>query len=522
MGTWAWRAAVAGVVLVAAGLPARAADEPLAKKIEAVIDGPDYKHARWGVLVVDAKTGDVVYARDADKLFTPASVTKLFSCAAALVAYGPDFRFETPVHRRGELTKDGTLKGDLILVASGDPSFGGRTTADGKLAFTNNDHTYANFSPTPAELTDTNPLAALDALATQVKAAGIKQIDGEILIDDRLYAHARGTGSGPDLVAPIMVNDNTLDVVVTPGPKPGDPAVVKMRPETAAFQMDADVQTGEKVSATAIVIQSAGGNQFVVRGKIAAGDKPAVRIYPVEDPALFARTLFIEALRRQGVRVTAPLARPVAADFPPADGYADLPKVAVYRSPPFAELVKVTLKVSHNLYASSLPCLVAVKKGKRTLEEGLREQRTILKELGVDVGAVSFGGGAGGAVADVVTPRATIDLLRAMAKRPDWDAYRAGFPSLGVDGTLAAVVPADSPARGKVFGKTGTLVGADVMNARGLLRSKALAGVLTTAAGRDLVFALYVNDVPLGTGVGPAREGKVLGKLCELLYESGS
>ena len=99
----------------------------LAAKVDAVIDGPDYKHAHWGLLIADAKTGEPVYERNPDKLFTPASTTKLFSCAAALLTYGPDHRFDTPVHRRGDVDKAGVLRGDLMLVASGDPSFGGRT-----------------------------------------------------------------------------------------------------------------------------------------------------------------------------------------------------------------------------------------------------------------------------------------------------------------------------------------------------------------------------------------------------------
>jgi D-alanyl-D-alanine carboxypeptidase/D-alanyl-D-alanine-endopeptidase (penicillin-binding protein 4) len=108
-----------------------------------------------------------------------------------------------------------------------------------------------------------------------------------------------------------------------------------------------------------------------------------------------------------------------------------------------------------------------------------------------------------------------------MAKRPEWEAYKAGLPVLGVDGTLAEVVPADSPARGKAFAKTGTLVWYDAANERSVLTSKALAGTMTTKAGTGLYFAVFVNNVPLPSGVGTGREGKVLGKLCELLYEHG-
>jgi D-alanyl-D-alanine carboxypeptidase/D-alanyl-D-alanine-endopeptidase (penicillin-binding protein 4) len=507
------------LLAILAFAPAARADDPLAAKLEAVMDGKDYKHARWGALVTDARTGEVVFARDPDKLCTPASTTKLFSCAAALVALGPDHRFETPVYRRGPVV-DGALLGDLILVASGDLTFGGRTGPDGKPAFADVDHTYANTGLGAAELTETDPLAGLTELARQIRKAGITEVRGEVLIDDRLFARAEATGSGPTAVTPIVVNDNVIDIVVTPGAKAGDPAKVAMRPETRYVQMDAVVTTAKADSEPTLTLQAVGPNQFTVRGRVPAGGKPAVRIYPVDDPATFARFLFIETLRREGVRVLAPLARPLKYDYPDPDGYGKLTKVATFTSPPFGETIHVTLKVSHNLYASALPCLLAAKAGKKTLEEGLKEQRKVLKELGVDVEAVSFGGGAGGSPADCVTPRAAVQVLAAMAKRPEWEAYRAGLPALGVDGTLAKSLDEDSPARGKALGKTGTWIWRDVMNDRFLLRSKSLAGVVTTRGGRELYYAFYVNDVPLPAGVTSTREGKVLGKLCEILYLS--
>src|SRR5271154_4256388 len=119
----------------------RAADE-LAEKINTVINAPEYKHARWGILVVDAETGKSLYERNPDMLFAPASVTKLYTCAAALVTFGPDYTFETPVYRRGEVV-EGRLRGDLILVAKGDFTLGGRTDAAGKMAFKVQEHIYS-------------------------------------------------------------------------------------------------------------------------------------------------------------------------------------------------------------------------------------------------------------------------------------------------------------------------------------------------------------------------------------------
>lgn len=510
----------ASLALVLLLVPSAPAAEDLAARIKAVINGPDYKESRWGILVVDAQTGKTVYAHNPERLFLPASTTKLYSCAAALIALGPDFKFETPVYRRGTV-EDGRLKGDLILVASGDLTMGGRTDAGGKMAFKDHDHTYANSPTGRAEVTDTDPLAGLKALARQIKGAGIIRVDGDVLIDDRLFARALGSGSGPGLLTPIIINDNVVDAVIRPGAKAGAPAAITMIPQTDLVQMDAQVVTVDEGMPVQLDIETVGPQRFTVRGQIPLGAKPYVRIYPVDDPARFARALFIETLRREGVAVSAsPLAAP-QAELPERDGYGKLERVAVFTSPPLAEALKVTLKVSHNLYASTLPLLVAVKNGKRTLPDGMRLQGQILAELGVPVETISFAGGAGGANADSVTPRATVQLLQAMAKRPDYSVYKAALPVLGVDGTLAEVVELGSPARGKVFAKTGTLSWLDLMNDRPLLRSKAMAGTLTTASGRELLFALFVNDVPLPKKGTPTREGKVLGRLCEIIHEHG-
>src|SRR5262249_25715740 len=158
-----------------------AAAGDLPSPIEAVINAPRYRQAHWGLLVVDSKSGQVLYEHNADRLFAPASTTKLYSCATALCLLGPDFKFKTPVYRRGEVDK-GRLRGDLILVGSGDLTLGGRIGKDGLLAFRNHDHTYANGNPL-AELTDTDPLAGLKALARQVKAAGIHEVAGDVLVD---------------------------------------------------------------------------------------------------------------------------------------------------------------------------------------------------------------------------------------------------------------------------------------------------------------------------------------------------
>jgi D-alanyl-D-alanine carboxypeptidase/D-alanyl-D-alanine-endopeptidase (penicillin-binding protein 4) len=506
------------------GLPAFQADSAtIDSSIEAVFNTPEFATARWGILVVDAVTGKVVHKRNPDQLFRPASVTKLFSCAAALAELGPDHRFVTPVVRRGEIDENGTLKGDIILVAQGDPSLGGRTGPDGSLLFENNDHSYAG-PHSRATIVPADPLAGLDHLAREIAAAGIKRIEGDVLIDDRLFEHARSTGSGPDRVTPIVINDNIVDVVVAPGSSPGDPARVRLVPETEFVTMDAQVDTTDKGSRKEIHVRPVGPRRFTVRGKIPADSGTSYHAYEVDEPARFARALFIETLRRRGVRVLAsPLDDAPASALPTSAEVAALPVVARYTSPPFSEYLRVILKVSQNLHASTLPLLIAARHEKRTLEEGLAFEGKALAKLGVDISKISFGGGAGGSPADLVTPRITVDLLKSMAARPDFPAFEAALPILGRDGTLATSVSADSPARGHVRAKTGTFYVSDGLSGKTILTSKALAGYMETASGRKLIFAFFMNDVPLRVENGDisaatAVAGRLLGRLCEAFY----
>lgn len=508
------RCAMVAWALICSG--ALAADD-LSAKIAAITDQPIYQHSRWGILVVDAESGREVYSRNADQFFLPASTTKLYTCSAAMEILGPEFHFETPVVRRGSVDA-GTLRGDLILVATGDLTMGGRTLPEGTMAFTNKDHTYADPTSRDAAVTPTDPLAGLRDLARQIKLAGVDVVTGNVLIDDRLFEKSRGSGSGPQLLTPIIVNDNVIDVIVTPGAVVGQPAKYVIRPETETVHVDFQVRTSAESEAPNITVVGAGPGRMVVQGTIPRKSRPLVRVLPVEDPTSFARALFIESLRGAGVDVAASPLKDTAGELPDRSTVKSLPRVAVFKSPPLAEAVKVTLKVSHNLYAGVFPLIVASQDGERTVAAGLKRQATFLRSIGFDVDAVSFAGGAGGANSDSTTPRATVQLLRLLMKRPDWIAFEAALPILGMDGTLYGMAPRDSPAYGQARAKTGTLWWEDLLNGRAILRSKALAGTMTTRSGRKLVFSMFVNDVPLAKGVTPTREGLALGRICEILY----
>src|SRR5260370_28597090 len=187
--------------------PARAQSEStLAERIQKVIRRPEFAHANFGIEFYSLQTGKVLYALNADKLFVPASTTKILTEGTLLAKLGPDYRFHTRIYRTGPIDKRGVLKGDLILVASADPNLSNRIQPDGTLAFVDHDHSYNG----PALSGD--PLSVIKDFPAQVAARGVRRVEGHVYVDATLLPEA-GRESGTDvLMSSIMVNTNVIDL----------------------------------------------------------------------------------------------------------------------------------------------------------------------------------------------------------------------------------------------------------------------------------------------------------------------
>jgi PBP4 family serine-type D-alanyl-D-alanine carboxypeptidase len=427
----------------------RAAPSP-AEGIARVLARPELKTSTVGVFAARVKNGEMLYELNADKLFPPASNTKLVSCAGALVALGKDFRFTTRVVAKGAV-KDGVLHGDLVFVASGDPNLSQRITADGRLLFEDKDHSYAGFYD--ATLVPGDPLIVVKDLARQVKAAGIHEVHGDVIVDDGLFAETDDEFVGTFSAA--CVNDGLIDVTVTPGEKPGDPARFEYQPKGSLVEVVSTAKTVEASEETAVWVESRDGQaSFDLSGKIPVGAPPVLRTASYRKPAIAVAGFLSDALREQGVAVRG---REKQRRLGPS-AYAEDRTLATHTSPPLSEALKVTLKVSQNLHATMLPVIVGALRGERgDRASGYGVIRGLLERQGLDVDAVVLQSGSGGGRGDHLSPRWTVSLLRSMASREDFSLFVDMLPLGGVDGTLATAFR--DPAFGRrVHAKTGTLV----------------------------------------------------------------
>jgi PBP4 family serine-type D-alanyl-D-alanine carboxypeptidase len=479
-----------------------------------IMDSAPYANGIWAVRVEDADSGDVLVDYNADVLLEPASVTKTYSVGAAWLKSGPDSTIVTPVVRNGRVS-GGALDGDLILVAKGDITMGGQTGPDGEVVFTDLDHNDANLLP-GATIADNNPLAGLDDLAEQVKDAGIDRVAGDVIVDDRLWkTEDLGENDGP--VSPIVINNNLIDLVTTPGAE-GEQATVRMRPEVAPWRVVNRVQTvaaGEKGD---IQIASPKYGVIVLTGTIAADSDPVLKVEHFTDPPRFARTAFIEALERAGVTVSAnPTARNPAAQLPAAKRVDDLPAEAELEGLTLDQNATYILKVSYNRGAQTQVCLLAASVGSRDCDDGFPEMAKILDQAGIDPKNASLVDGSG-LPGNYVTAASITQLMQAFAARPDAQQWQLALPIMGVDGSIATV-QTDSPAAGNVFAKTGTLGGADLLNERLRVETKALGGYITAKSGRKLAFAIIVNQAMFDDIQGVFAANEDLGKIATSIYE---
>ncbi len=495
----------------------------LAKRIEKITSRPEFAHANFGIEFYSLDSGKVLYSLNADKLFVPASTTKILTEGTLLAKLGPDYRFHTRVYRIGPIDKRGVLKGDLILVASGDPNLSNRIQPDGTLAFVDHDHSYNG----PALSGD--PLTVIKQLAKDVAAKGIHKIEGHVYVDATLLPEAGREGGTDVLMSSIMVNDNVIDLVGTPGAKAGDPVKLSVAPQTSYLHFTNTITTGLSDSKPAFDSSSPAANAdgsftITLTGNIPAGSEPQTAAFPVPSSIQFATTVFREALLSTGISVKLQSANLITDYAPQQRFYIPENQVAEHISPPLSEEIKVTLKVSQNLHAGMGPYLLGLlvaKDAKDPLHAGFKVEQAFLQEAKLDLSGAAQGDGAGGDWADLFTPDFMVHYLTYWTTRPDYQVFFKALPILGKDGTLAKI-QTNSPGAGHVFAKTGTFGSEDKLSGKTMLNGKGLAGYVLTKDGKRLAFAAYVNHVSLAPDPDAAQQvaGQALGEIAAAAYDA--
>lgn len=248
--------------------------EDFKKNINSCLSTSRFSKVRVGIKIVSLDSKQVLFRRNPEISFIPASVTKIITSGIALAKFGPLFKFETYLLAQGEL-KNGVLKGNLYLKGKGDPTLRHRHLLE---------------------------------LAKELKVKSLKRIEGDIVYDVSFLdqEQPRYPPNARHLYAPpcaLTLNYNWIPLKLKVGPPPELMTI----PQTAYARLFYNVKISQSLSPgkpTMTYQKKNWGDYYTVKGNITRWDRryKVLRLC-VSRPGLFTATVFRECLRAEGIKV---------------------------------------------------------------------------------------------------------------------------------------------------------------------------------------------------------------------------
>jgi D-alanyl-D-alanine carboxypeptidase/D-alanyl-D-alanine-endopeptidase (penicillin-binding protein 4) len=438
-----------GLLVFASALGA----QTLANRIDRIlVSSPQARQATWGIHVLDLRTGVTVYSKNERQFFVPASNTKLFSTALALMRLGPDYRFRTTITAPEKPDATGRVA-ELRFVGGGSPNLSARSMP------------YEYDSPWA------DPLRHVEAFAQQLVDSGVRTVDGDIVADISAYTdqpYPDGWALDDpvyDYGAPVyslFVNDAMFRVRVTPGTPPS----IELTPPMPGLAIHNRIAVGSPTKLA--YSRLPGSEELTISGLV---DKVAEGDLGMENPPLYAGEALRDALLKRGVQVQGT----VRVESFPSPG---VPLVS-HDSEPLTEALKVINKESVNLHAEIVLLEVArVRTATGTRKAALEEMAAFLQEIGIEKEQYHLRDGSGLSRHTLLTPATITKLLAHMYGSPHRDRWVDTLPIGGVDGTLAKRFKNDRRGQ-QIHAKTGSIT-----------HVNALSGY----AGQRYAFSIMVNN----------------------------
>ncbi|MFL5401188.1 MAG: D-alanyl-D-alanine carboxypeptidase/D-alanyl-D-alanine-endopeptidase [Gemmatimonadales bacterium] len=466
---------VASVLPVFPVLPV-SAQKDLKHRIDARINAPPFNRQLWGVALVD-ESGRLLYGQNQDRLFVPASNTKLVVSAVAAALLPPDWKVKTSLY--GGPIVGGVLQGNLLLYGRGDPTIDTRCYAT---------------DTTRAGVCDTDAFARLRQLVDMLKAKGVRAVAGDVVGDGSYFepTMVHPNWEAFDLnwwyAAPVSglgFHDNSVDFNWAPGPVAGTPAIITMTPDLGDIGFEnrtLTVAPGGESDIGDRFFRNPGTLQIWAEGTVALDNPPRTESFALPDPGLYAARALRQVLADAGIAVAG-----ITRSTTDSAAYAALrsmPPLAEAYSRPLRDWVFPILNSSQNWFAEMLLKQLGKQFGKDgSWPEGLQvERRFLIDSVKIDSTQFSLSDGSGLSSSNLVTPLAFTQLLRYMRHHPHYATFAAGLPQAGQYGSLRNRFVGTSLA-GRVRAKTGSIS-----------RVLTLSGYIELDRGKTLTFSVQANN----------------------------
>lgn len=441
---------------------------------------PALYNANVGIYIESLDNNQIIFKQNEHKLFIPASNMKLFTSAAGLIKFSPEFKYRTRIYSVGQVSK-GVLTGNLVIRGSGDPSITGRFSRDNDV--TNIFRDWA------------------DSLLSK----GISSISGNIIADDSYFQDdPLGYGWNWDdepywysaEISALSINDNCVDITVTASDTIGQAPRVELFPKSHYFGIDNRAVTTIADSVrTLSVSREHVQNVITIRNKIPVNKPRYTESIAIQQPSLFFVTVLKSILEEKGISVSGEVK---TVHSQPDYDSGNYKMVFTHFSPPLKDIVKALLKISHNLYAEQLLRTVGAEYGASASgSSGAKIVSGIIQNMGVPEEEFIMYDGSGLARANMVTPYAVSRLLIKMAGTNVFDAFYDALPIAGVDGTIKHRMKGSS-AEGNLHAKTGYV-----------RHVRSLSGYVDSKDNERFVFSILVNNYTIPTRAVEALQDRI-------------
>ncbi|MFH1998323.1 MAG: D-alanyl-D-alanine carboxypeptidase/D-alanyl-D-alanine-endopeptidase [Planctomycetota bacterium] len=446
---------------MALAVPVSAVDR---NAIDRALSHANLEGAHIGVEIFSITTDEVVYSRNARAPLIVASNNKLVATASALHHLGQDYKLSTRIYAQGSM-EDHILNGDLLLRGGGDPCLSGRYYPD-------------------------DALAPLKQLAEAVKAAGIREVRGVLVVDDTLFDREFIAPGWPTdqldqhycaPVSGLSLMENLVWVEITPAPQAGMEAKLSLNPAFAPFTVVNQVSTTSKPNENLIHIERPQAEgRLQVNGKTYFGNPMSSFSVPVCDPVAFFGAVFEQTLESTGISVDRGWC---PAESSPDYSRADCRLLGAVESD-LIQAVILTNKESQNHFAEQLFKLAGWKAfGKGTFSTGEAAARKMFQDLDLeDIDPFTMKDGSGLSRGNSFSPHTLVRLLTAFYRSSLRDPFLRSLPIAGVDGSLEKRM-ASEPYASRIRGKTGWI-----------REVSALSGYGQSLSGEVFAFSILFNE----------------------------
>lgn len=434
--------------------------------------------ASFSLMVKEVESGEALYAYDADRKLTPASVLKLVTSAAALELLGGDYRYETALEYDGKIV-NGTLEGNLYIKGSGDPALGSSHFAANRSGYTPGRDTF------------------MPQWIQAVTKAGITKIAGAVIADESIFDtegvsmkwayEDMGSYYGAGSYG-ISVFDNSYRLYLNTGAPGSTPEIAETVPPMPSIRFHNYLKAASVKADSCYIVGAPFADDRYLYGVVPANRERFPLRGDIPDPALFLARYTSDCLQAEGIEVEgSPACHRIS---PPGNSRpgSERKTLAVTSSPTLREIVRIINERSHNLFADALLKTIGLRyKGKpgeviSSMGKGIEVATACWQEKGLDVSSLRMYDGSGLAAANKVTAAFICDLLCYMGSRAaQSDPFLASLPEAGLEGSVANFLKG-SPLQGKARLKSGGMSGV-----------RSFAGYITKD-GRQYAVAILVNN----------------------------